>query len=214
MAKAVKKTFYDKDFVPKNLEELYCSGWKDYILYHIRKYSLHDVNNSPEDLLQDIMVQMAEKNYLEKYDPEVSEFTVYLHTFIKNFMSRPYNKEHKTVNGYNIVNRLSLVITDPDLVDGVSDSGDVVSSEVLDNGDGDFTEYLCLKQALEKDLNEIKSKSQIEYNGKVINRNPLTVYNMLQEGYDIKEIAEIFGVSKQFVYNLRKKVVDVIASYA
>ena len=63
-------------------------------------------------------------------------------------------------------------------------------------------------------MNAIKSKSQIEYNGKVINRNPLTVYKMLQEGYDIKEIAEIFGVSKQFVYTLRKKVVDVIASYA
>ena len=210
MAKEVRKTFYDKDFVPKNLEELYNSGWKEYMLYHIKKYSLRDINHSPQDLLHDMMIQLAITGYLDNYDPNVSEFTVYLHTFIKNFMSKPYNKEHKTVNGGKIVNAVPIVATDVDSVD----NPDVVTYDTIGSSDGDFTEYLCLSQTLEADLESIKSKSKVDYNGKVLKRTPSTVYKLLQAGYDVKEIAEIFGTSKQFVYTLRNKIIGVVRSYA
>lgn len=209
MAK-VKRSFYDKDFIPKNVEELYCSGWKEYLLYSIRKYSLKDVNNSPEDLLQDMILQLAEKQYIEKYDPSVSDFTVYLHTFVKNFMSKPYNREHHTVYGQGIVNASPIY----PYADDSDDSSVAISPDVLSSGEGDFTDYVCLVQSLEKDLAEIKTKSKIEYNGKTIDRNPLTVYRLMREGYEVKDIAEMFGTSKQFVYTLRRKIIGLMESYA
>ena len=206
----VRKTFYDKDFVPKTLEELYCSGWKEYMLMHIRKYNLNDVTHSPEDILQDMMVQMATNSFLEKFDPEVSEFTMYLFTFIRNFMSKPYNKEHKSRNGGNIVNHLSIVESS----ECEAGADDVISQDVLAGDRGGFADAICLVQSLEADLANIKSSSYVEYNGERLYKDPLTVYQMLKAGYDIKEIAEIFGTSKQLVYSLRKKIAQVVATYA
>lgn len=212
--KVVRKTFYDKDFVPKNLEELYNSGWKDYMLYHIRKYSLHDINHSPEDLLQDMMVQLAEKHYIENYDPEINpEFTGYLHVFIRNFMSKPYNREHKSVHGSNIVNSVPIV------QGGSADQSSQESNKsvVFDIPDscGDFTNYVCLVESLENDLKEIKTRSKVDYSvdDNALPRTPLTVYNLLRDGYDIKEIAKLFGTSKQAVYTIRQKIFNVLESY-
>jgi len=207
----VRKTFYDRDYIPKTLEELYCSGWKEYMLFHIRKYNLNDINHSPEDLLQDMMVQMATNSFLDKFDPEVSEFTVYLFTFIRNFMSKPYNKEHKTKHGSKIVNHVAIVESASEVESGASDS--VISQDVLAGDRGGFVDALCMAQSLEQDLAEIKTDSWVEYNGEMIRRDPLTVYRFLSAGYEIKEIAEIFGTSKQLVYSLRNKIAAVIATY-
>lgn len=205
----VNKVMYDKDFVPKTVEELYNSGWKNYILYHIRKYVLYDVNNSPEDLLHDLMVQLLKTNYLSKFDPEKSEFTMYLYSFIKNYMSKPYNREHKTRNGGNIVNHASLVPT----MNEAMESDNLVSHESLAGETGDFTDYVCLIQSLEADLEQIKSDSTVEYNGVTLSRDPLTVYKLFCAGYEVKDIAEMFGTSKQFIYALRKKILGLVESY-
>lgn len=209
MGKVSSAHFFDKDYVPKTLDEFYNSGWKEYLLYHIRRYQLNDVNHSPEDLLQDMMVQMARTNYIEKFDPEVAQgnFMFYIKVFLQNFMSKPYAKEHRTKHGQNIVNHLSLVnVTDQEEASPMEIDYDSVgyneSSEDL----------ICLLDTIESGLRQIKTESAVEYNGVVLNRDPFTVYKMLLSGYEIKEIAEIFGTSKQLVYSLRKKILSVVQS--
>ena len=210
MGKVSSAHFFDKDYVPKTLDEFYNSGWKEYLLYHIRRYELNDVNHSPEDLLQDMMVQMARTNYIEKFDPTVAQgnFMFYIKVFLQNFMSKPYAKEHRTKNGQRIVNHLSLV--------NVSDMEDASPMEIDYDSVGfsdSFEDVTCLLHALEGDLKQIQTDSEIEYNGNVLNRDPFTVYKMLLSGYEIKEIAEIFGTSKQLVYSLRKKILSVVQTY-
>ena len=205
-----KQHFYDKDYVPQSLEDLYNSGWKEYILYHIRKYSLHDVNNSPEDLLQDMMVQMASTGFVEKFNPEISEFTKYLHTFIKNFMSKPYNKEHKTPYG-NLVNHMSIGIGSNDQ-DG-QDAYTISCERLSGSNTGDFTNYVCLVQSLDSDLKKIREESVVDYDKTKPVRDSYTVYKLLMNGYDVKDIADLFGTSKQFVYSLRKKLIDLKGAY-
>lgn len=215
LEKEVRKTFYDKDFIPNSLDELYQSGWKEYMLYHIRKYTLSDVTHAPEDLLQDMMVQMAGNGFLDKYDPEKADFTAYLHTFIRNFMSKVYNKEHKTKNGEKIINAAAIVgsVEEAENLEGHV-VGHVVSNEMIADVSGSFEDLICLTQSIEADLEAIKTDSVVDYNGKIVSRDPLTVYEMLKDGYEIKEIAQIFGTSKQFVYSLRKKIMNIIGSYA
>ena len=205
-----KNKFYDSSYVPKNLEDLYNSGWKDYMLYYIRKYNLNDVNNSPEDLLQDMLVQMAETGYVEKYDPSISGFSGYLSVFIRNFMSCPYVREHHTGYG-RLVNAVHINYSD--VTEDSFDPHLEVPSSIIPNKDGDFTDYVCLMDSIENDLKQIKTKSCINYNGKTVMRSPLTVYKLLKEGYTIKDIAEIFGTSKQFVYTLRDTIRDVSKAY-
>ena len=206
-----KANFFDKEYVPKSLEELYNSGWREYILYHIRKYSLHDVNHSPEDLLQDMMLQMAKTNYVENFDPEVSEFIMYLHAFIHNFMSKPYHREHSTVHGEKIVNHASLVPTTGDISEG--SEGNVISHESVASVESNFADAVCLIHSLESDLSRIKTDSKVEYKDIVVTKDPMTVYKLLSAGYNVNEIAEIFGTSKQFVYTLRQRILRLVESY-
>ena len=205
-----KANFFDSKYVPQSLEDLYNSGWKEYLIYHISRYALNDVNNSVEDLLQDMMVQMAKTKFIEKYDPERTEFIKYLKTFIRNFMSKVYHREHDTKNGEKIINAAGIV-NSPEEVE--ESSGNVVCSEALGESSG-YEDYMCLVQSLEQDLEQIRSDSTVEYQGETFTRDPFTVYKLLSSGYDVKDIAEIFGTSKQFVYSLRKKLCDLIKTYA
>lgn len=200
-----KAHFFDKDFVPKTVEELYSSGWKEYLLYHIRRYNLNDINNSPEDVLQDMLLQMIRFDFLAKYDPERTDFIKYLKIFIRNFMSKIYAKEHNTKHGDNIINAVSLVETTDE--SGEAD-GRTMTFDLGGSSEG-FEDYVCLIQSFEEDLKEIKATSTVLYHGKEIKRDPYTLYKLLVTGYSVKEIAEIFGTSKQFVYGLKKKLYAV-----
>ena len=206
MEKESKAKFFDKNFVPKTVEELYCSGWKEYLLYHIRRYNLNDATHSPEDILQDMIVDMIRYNFLERYDPERTEFIRYIKIFVRNFMSKVYAKENRNPTGKSIINAASLV---NESLSEIEYDSNVVSYDSV-GATENFDDYVCLMESMENDLKEIKATSMVQYNGMEIKRDPYTLYRLLLAGYDVKEIAEIFGTSRQFVYGLRKKIYEQV----
>ena len=196
---------YNKEDIPSNVTELYSSGWADFIRLKIRRYNLRDINNSVEDILQDMMAQMLANNFIESYDASGRPFEVYLSVFIFNFMSKRYKKEYHSRNGQNIILSKSIEADQPNDAKEYNDSS-TVYLEHLEDAQARFDNYFILVESLRTELKKFKANSSVTYNGKIYQRDPSTLLELLIEGKSIVEIAEIFDTSKQFVYLLLNKI--------
>lgn len=196
---------YDPTKIPATLEEFYTSGWANFVKLKISRYNLKDINNSVEDIFQDMILQMSHYNYIENYDPEGRPFEVYLTVFIFNFMSKRYKKEYGSKYGQLIVTAKGL---EEGLPDDLKDSGvkAVEYLERMEDPQANFADYSVLVDSIKADLAQFKANSSVVHEGVKYDRDPQTVFNLLMEGDTIKEISEKFETSKQFVYLLLDKI--------
>lgn len=204
-----KTTSYGKTFAeaPRNMDEFIEQGWVQIVERRVRRKALKDVNNSPEDLAQDILLSLISTDYIQRFNPEFRTFEVYLYVFIDNYMKKKFQKEN-TRNGKGIVNRASLEISMPDSSEELRK--DVVYMESLQLSstlEEESTLYMDeFIESVREELSQYKASSSVEYNGRTLQRDPVTVFDLMLEDYTVAEIAEMFDTSKQFIYNLLKKI--------
>ena len=196
---------YDPTKIPATLEEFYTSGWANFVKLKISRYNLKDINNSVEDIFQDMMIQMSKYRYIETYDPNGRPFEVYLTVFVFNFMSKRYKKEYGSKYGQLIVSAKGL---EEGLPDDLKDSGakSVEYLERLEDESACFADYTALVESIKSDLSHFVAKSSVIHDGVKYDRDPLTVFKLLMEGDSVKEISEKFETSKQFIYLLLEKI--------
>jgi DNA-directed RNA polymerase specialized sigma24 family protein len=204
----------DKNY-PKTMPEFVAAGWYDNIMRKVRKYNLNDACNSYEDLVQDIFVQLLVKdkngrNYLERFDPSFErKFDAYIYVLVVNAVKKRGMREG-TAGGRLIVNALSLEMSQSDSDEptpGVVYADRLQLEDSADDLDGAMSlEAMIARATIE--LGEYKASSSVtKADGTVINRDPLTVFQLLwEEGLTVPEIAELFETSKQFIYNLLNKI--------
>lgn len=193
---------YDRTKIPKNLQELIDFGWTTLMRAKIRQYCLNDVNNSEDDILQDMFVQMLEQNYIERYDACGRPFDVYICIFIRNFMSKRWKKEKESRNGAKIIFAKGLENTMPD--ESELDSSKVYLEKLYDGG-AEFEDALIYQMDLKKELAEMKANSSVMKDGILYERDPKTALQMYMDGYSVPEIAKTLETSPQFVYILLRK---------
>lgn len=200
--------------IPKTVEEFIEQGWLKKIKYKLMKSKLRDVLNDPEDLTQDILSDLMKKdkttglNYIERFSPEIRSFEVYIYVFVENFIKKKLAKEN-TRYGRGITNRASLESflpsSETEIEKGVVYLDLLKCSQIPDESDMVLLDDV-IKQVREELETSFKASSTSEFNGQIFNRDPLTVFNLILKDVSISEIAYIFGTSKQFIYNMRKKI--------
>ena len=190
---------------PRTVEEMLEAGWYKKILRKVSKANLKDVLNTPEELVQDIFLQIIRSDYLSRYDPDYRPFDVYIYAVVDNLIKKRGIREG-TNGGKKIVNHASLEST---AVDGNTDNNTIYLDllELQDSTDEDDRLYINqLIELTKESLQDFKSKSVVEYNGEMVHRDPSTVFEYILDGKSVSEIAEIMQVSKQYIYNLIHKI--------
>lgn len=191
---------------PRTVEEMLDQGWYEKIYAKVKKYKLNDFLNTPEELVQDIFLQIIKSDYLSRYNPELRSFEVYIYTLVINTIKKRGMREGSK-GGRNIVNALSLEQTQED---NGEDSNGVAFLDRLEIGKvQDPLNNVIMEDLIErtrKSLEKFKATSTVVYEGKVIQRDALTVFNLILEDKTVPEIAEIFQTSKQFIYILLNKI--------
>ena len=192
---------------PKTFDEFIEQDWGTKILRRIKRFDLRDCLNDPEELLQDIYVQLLKTDYIRRYDKTKNRsFEVYIYTFVDNFLKGKYKREH-TKNGIGIVNKASLEYSMPENKDSFEKG--VVYLENLNlftTSDIEKVELESLFDRVREELSVYTASSSNVYEGVVFNRDPLTVFNLILSDHSVAEIATFFSTSSQFVYNLIKKI--------
>jgi len=195
----------DEKFYPTNMQEFIDQGWDKFIQYRIAAFTLKDTLNNPEDLGQEIILSLLKTRYLDRYDPSRGSFKAYLFGFVNNFLKKKYNKEHTRYGRY-IVNAASLSQTPTE--DATFD-GTEVYADLLPSCDccEDFVMLQALIDNIRRELTETFSPSSANvYQGKVYQRDPVTVFNLMIDGASVKDVATTLNVSRQFVYYLLKNI--------
>ena len=192
---------------PRTVDEMLEAGWYDKILKKVKKYTLNDILNTPEELVQDVFLQIIKSDYLSRYDPEYRPFEVYIYTLVENLIKKRGIREG-TKGGRKIVNHLSLESTSPD--DGELEAG-VVYLDMLDIPDsqGSTLNNLYLEELIRdtaESLKEFKAHSSVDFEGMTVDRDPLTVFKLILAGKSVNEIADMMHTSKQFIYFLLNKI--------
>lgn len=196
---------------PRTVDEMLEAGWYNKLLRKVSKANLKDVLNTPEELVQDIFLQIICSDYLSRYNPDYRPFDVYIYAVADNLIRKRGTREG-TSGGKKILNAVSIVSSSEDS-DTMSESHTVYldtleSSESQQNVDDNLYINTLLSDT-RKSLREFKTNSSVEYDGKEINKDPLTVFNYILAGKSVSEIADILQVSKQYVYVLLHKVRQV-----
>ena len=191
---------------PRTVEEMLEQGWYDKILSKVKKYNLNDILNTPEEIVQDIFMDLLKSRYLERYDPEKRNFEVYIYVFVTNSVKKRGIREGSK-NGRNIVNHNSLEYTQDE--DGASVTGVTFLDRIDTLVTEDQYSDIVIQDLIERtraSLQAFKASSSFIYEGVEYQRDPLTVFNLLLEEKSVPEIAEILGTSKQFIYNLLQRI--------
>lgn len=194
--------------VPKNIEEFIADGWLEVIEVYIRRhYNLKDCLNTTEELVNDVLLSLIEKEYIEKYNEESEgaiDFQPYILIFTRNFISSRVKRENNTKNGQAILMANSLQNSLPEDESQMERGVTYVESvQLQEEVDFDFN---LLLDDIRKDLKVWKAHSSVEWQGKEISRDPSTVFEFLLNDISVAEIANIFQTSNQFIYNLIKKI--------
>jgi len=195
----------EKQLYPRNMQEFIDQGWEKFIQYRIAAFTLKDTLNNPEDLGQEILLSLLKTQYLDRYVPERGAFKAYLFSFVDNFLKKKYNKEH-TRYGRHIVAAASLSQTP---TEESSFDGTEVYADLLPSDEDCETSVMItvLIEAIRKELAETFSASSANvYNGKVYQRDPVTVFNLMIKGASVMDVATTLNVSRQFVYYLLKNI--------
>ena len=191
---------------PRTVDEMLEAGWYNKLLRKVSKSNLKDILNTPEELVQDIFLQIIRSDYLSRYDPSYRPFDVYIYSVADNLIKKRGVREN-TKGGKKIVNHAALENT---LV-GDTPEPNTVYLEYLEAPDDqeqiEDTLYMSqLISATKESLKELKTSSLVEYNGEIIKRDPATVFDYILAGKSVSEIADIMQVSKQYIYVLIHKI--------
>ena len=193
---------------PRTVEEMIEAGWYNRILRKVKKANLKDILNTPEELVQDVFLQIIKSDYLSRFDPDIRPFEVYIYSLVDNLIKKRGIREG-TAGGRKVVNHLALEnVFD---VDNTTSNQYVVYIDMLEvdkvSETPDDTMYVDdLIELTRQALKEYKATSSVEFNGKLVQRDPLTVFNYILDGKSVSEIAEIMQVSKQYIYVLLHKI--------
>ena len=193
---------------PRTVEEMIEQGWYEKILAKVRKYKLNDILNTPEEIVQDIFLNIMSSKYLDRYNPELRSFEVYIYTMVINSIKKRGMREGSK-NGRNIVNHSSLEYSQDDNTDssvGVSYIDHLENPEAQDPFKD--VELQDLLEATRVSLRQFKASSSVVHDGVEYQRDAETVFNLLLDNKSVPEIAEIFQTSKQFIYILIQKIRD------
>lgn len=191
---------------PRTVEEMLEQGWYDKILRKVKKYNLNDILNTPEEITQDIFVQIMNSRYLERFNPELRSFEVYIYTLVINSIKKRGSREG-SAGGRLIVNHFSLEQSQEDSEEAPMGVAylDRLENKVMEDPYKDL-EMEDLIAKTRESLKQFKASSTVIYEGQEIQRDALTVFNFLLEEKTVPEIAEIFQTSKQFIYILLAKI--------
>jgi len=191
---------------PRTVEEMLEDGWYDKILRKVKRYNLNDILNTPEELVQDVFLQIIKSDYLSRYDPDYRPFEVYIYTLVENLIKKRGIREG-TKGGKMIVNHSSLENTVPE--NGRLEPGVVYLEMLESSGQEDVLGGIYLEELIRDtfdSLEEFKAHSSVEVDGVTIERDPKTVFKMILAGKSVNEIASVMQTSKQFIYVLLNKI--------
>lgn len=195
---------------PRTVDEMLEAGWYNKLLRKVSKANLKDTLNSPEELVQDIFLQIIRSDYLSRYDPSYRPFEVYIYAVADNLIKKRGVREN-TSGGKKIVNPVSIENSSED---GVLESNTVYLDmlDIKETQEVNTEDDLYIKELIDstyQSLQDIKTSSVVEYKGKMLKRDSATVFDFILEGKSVGEIAEILQVSKQYVYVLIHKIRQV-----
>lgn len=185
--------------VPSTLEEFVNSGWYSKLHTLVSKYRLTE---PIEDVMQDIMMELACKQYVERYVPESGSFSNWIYTFAGNICKKKYNRSH-TKGGYAIETAYTI---EPSPISEASFKKGAVFEDMMESSIFEDGELSITISQIEQELKKIKGSSSNEFEGVVYQRDAVTVFRLLVQDYSAKEIAERFHTSVEFVYTLLRKI--------
>lgn len=196
---------------PRTVEEMLEAGWYERILRKVKKSNLKDILNAPEELVQDVFMNIIKSDYLSRYDPEYRPFNVYIYALVDNLIKKRGIRE-STTGGKKILNAMAL----ENSMDGETPAPNTVYLDLLEmegkQEEADEKMYIdSLIAETRESLKEFKASSTIEFDGETIKRDPSTVFEQILNGKSVSEVAEYLHVSKQYVYVMLHKVRDVDA---
>lgn len=197
-----------RDDYPKTMDEFLEQGWDARIKSRFMSWKFRDLINNPDDMLQDILTQMLATKYLDRYDPQKRVFEVYIFEFVSNFLKKRYQREN-TRHGKYITSAASLVASSGD-DENYGRTGEVYMDN-LNLYEEDIEDNIAVKVAKENLLRYLEkaftaNSSTTLSDGTVICRDPATLFRYIENDFSVKEVAELMGVSCQFIYTLRNKI--------
>lgn len=189
---------------PTTVEELVKSGWYSKLKTLVSNFHL---NEPVEDTLGDILLEMLEKDYLGRWNSKCGSYSNWLYTFSANVCKKKYNRSNSK-GGRAIEGASSLQSSseNDDFTVGVFFE-ETLNVDVEDNNSLD---YNLLVEEINKILAAYPAHSSNEYEGVVYPRDMKTVFNLLKEEYQPKEIAVLFGTSVEFIYTLIRRMRPLI----
>lgn len=189
---------------PTTVEDLVKSSWYSKLRTLVSNFHL---NEPIEDTIGDILLEMLEKNYLGRWNAKCGSYSNWLYTFAANVCKKKYNRSNSK-GGRAIEGAATLQSSseNDDFTVGVFFE-ETLNVEVEDNHSLDFN---LLVEEIEKILSAYPAHSSNEHEGVVYNRDMKTVFTLLKDEYQPKEIAELFGTSVEFIYTLIRRMRPLI----
>lgn len=181
---------------PSTVEELVHSIWYSKLKTLIRNFHLHEPE---EDTLNDILLQMLEKKYLERWDANHGSFSNWLYTFASNICRKKYNRSN-TLGGRAIENAASIVYAASD-----DFQPSRCYEERLATAFPNF-DYSVFVNQISTILQKYPAHSSNVVDGVEYKRDMQTAFLLLAKDFNVKEVSELFGTSSEFVYTLVRKM--------
>ena len=192
---------------PRNVEELVRSSWYPKLKTLVSNFHL---NEPIEDTLGDILLEMLEKKYLERWEPSAGSYSNWIYTFSANVCKKKYNRSNT---------RGGLAIEGASSLHSSSENDDipigVFFEETLqvESSDFDSADYSLLCDELSRILEAYPAHSSNVHQGVTYQRDMRTVFDLLRQEYQPKEIAELFGTSVEFIYTLIRRMRPIIVQF-
>lgn len=216
---------------PRTVEDLASSeSWMKKMRTAIRRYNLPE---DVDDILCDVLCLMLQrkkegKNYIERWEPTLGSYSNWIYTFVNNVCRKKYTKSRsrcgtalrtassivqgdREESSSGEINERYLPHSDPKSVDFQMQVRDVIDQlqgqkahswvEYSKNG------YTVCNSKGEKEFHEGEVDSHLE--GTVVERNLSTVFSMMVDGMEPKDIAVRMKTSPTFVYSLIRKLRSV-----
>jgi len=192
---------------PKSVAALVESPWYPKLKTLVVNFKL---NEPVEDTLGDILLDMLEKKYLERWNPQAGSYSNWLYTFAANICKKKYNRSN-TRGGKAIERAASITYTSEsdDLVPGV------LFEETLQIEDGEpekTFDFDSLCDEIDRILAQYPAHSTNEFEGVEYARDMRTVFALIRQEYTPKEIAERFNTSIEFIYTLIRRMRSLLLS--
>ena len=198
------RKYMANNLYPRNVEELVRSSWYSRLKTLVSNFRL---NEPIEDTLGDILLEMLEKKYLERWEPSAGSYSNWIYTFSANVCKKKYNRSN-TKGGLAIEGASSIHSSaeNDDMPIGVF----FEETLKVESKDYDEAEYSLLCEELDRILSAYPAHSSNVHEGIVYDRDMKTVFKLLRQEYQPKEIAELFGTSVEFIYTLIRRMRPII----